>query len=54
MACANQSKCACHYREIYDVDLGLSLLSIERLNVSCRCGVQGVEVWVVNTLKDNS
>ena len=54
MARANQSKCACHYREIYDVDLGLSLLSIKRLNVSCRLGAQGVKVWVVNTLKDNS
>ena len=45
-------KLACHYGEIYDVDLGLSLLSIKRLSVSCRLGAQGVKVWVVNTLKE--
>ena len=47
-------KLACHYGEKYGVNLALSKLSIDRLNVSCRLGIQGVEVRIVNTLKDIS
>ena len=34
--------------------VGLSLISIIRLKIPCRLSIQGVEVWLVNTVKNIS